>query len=155
MQLQHELFERMMNSRKKITDRVAPIKMDSTSWAKAVVLRLSFLEDDPLFSKFEPRFAAHLKYPFTQCEFSLLCKPTRKSRIRIKSPKPISTIRFNFEAQMWKLSVYDDNDYAVKKAIFPAESPDILFAALANHWRIENLRAFPLQVDGASQMKLL
>lgn len=149
MQPQDELFERIMSSRKKIKSKVAPIKMDAASWARAVVLRLSFLVDDPLVSEVESHFVAHLKYPFTQCEFSLLCKPKRKS------PKPISTIRYNFETRMWKLSVYDGNDYAVKKAMFPAESPGILLAALSDRWRIENLRSFRLEVDGTSQMKLL
>jgi hypothetical protein len=114
MQPQHELFERMMHCQKKIEDRVAPIRMGPTSWAKSVVLRLSFLEDDPLCSEFDSRFMAHLKHPFTQCEFSLLCKPKRKSS------KPISTIRFHFSEGRWKLSVYDDNDYAVPRTLFAA-----------------------------------
>ena len=138
-----------MSSRKKLTRKVALIKMDATSWAKAVVMPLSFLGDDPSVSGLEAHFVAHLKYPFTQCEFSLLCKPRRKS------PKPISSIRFDFEARVWKLSVYDGNDYAVEKAMFAAESPGILLAALSDHWRIENLRSFCLEVGGTSQMKLL
>src|SRR2546425_7283045 len=135
MQPQDELFERIMISRKKIKDRIAPIRMNATSWAKTALLRLSFLEDDPLFSELESLFAAHLRYPFTQCEFSLLCKPKRKSR------KPISTVRFSFEARKWKLSVYDENDYAVKKVMFLAESPEILLAELSDYWRIEDLRS--------------
>lgn len=149
MDPQGELFERIMNSRKIIETKVAPIKMDATCCARSVALRLSFLEDDPLFSQLESRFVAHLKYPFAQCELSLLCKP------KGKPPKPISTTRINFETRMWKLSVFDDNDYAVESVMFSAESPEILLSALSDRWRIENLDSFRFEVDGTTQMRLL
>src|SRR5437016_7484964 len=119
MEPQGELFERIMNSPKMIKTKVAPIKLDARCWARMIVLRLSFLTDDPLFSELEARFVGHLKYPFTRCEFSLLCKP------KGKPPKPVSTVRINSETTMWKLSVYDDNDYAVENVMFFAESPAI------------------------------
>jgi hypothetical protein len=149
MQLQHEVFERIMNSRKKIDGKVTPFRIEPASLAKSVALPLVFLEDDPVFSKYGSRFAAHLRFPFTHCRFTLQCKP------RGKSPKRISSVRFDDETRAWKLFVYDDNDYAVKKAFFAAESPAILLAALTSHWCIENLRLLRLEVDGANQMKLL
>lgn len=126
-----------------------PIRIDATSWAKRVLLRLSFLEDDRWFADFESRFAAHLKYPFAQCEFSLLCKPRRMT------PKPVSTLRFNFESRKWQMLIYNGNDYAVKKLVFSAESPAILLADLADRWKIENLGSFRLEVAGTTQMQLL
>src|SRR5438067_1236818 len=111
LQGQDKLFERVMNATKRLRNSVTAPQIDATSAPRAIEFPLSFVEADPLFSDFESRFAGYVRYPFTQCEFSLLCKQKRKMQ------KPISTVRFDFEKQKWKMAVYNDNEYAVESAM--------------------------------------
>lgn len=68
--------------------------------------------------------------------------------------RPVSTLQFDYSTDKWRLVVYNENDYAIPKDTLPAESPDILLEMLGQHWRIDNLHEFDLEVAGVSQMKL-
>jgi len=154
-ELQHQLFEKIMSAGKRLKYTPSAILIEPHSFAKHMSLELSFMnDDDPVFPGFSAKFTAHIRHPFEQCEFALLCKPTQKAPIRIKSPRPISTAQFDFAARKWQLFVYDDHDYATRKSSFTAESPDILLEALSHYWHINDLNRFRLDIVGPNQMKL-
>jgi hypothetical protein len=145
---QIQIFEKIMRAEKRISGVIRPAKVGVDSAAQIVRLELSCEERDPLFSKYESSFAAHLRYPFTHCGFSLDCKQKRKAQ------RPLSTVRFDFSTDKWRLCVYDQNDYSVEKETFHPKSPDVLLEMLGHRWHIENLHEFVVEIEGANQMKL-
>lgn len=146
---QIQIFDKIMHAEKRISVPSRLVRVGADSAAQIVRFDLSCTEQDPVFTKYESTFVAHLRYPFPQCGFSLDCKEKRKAQ------RPLSTVKFDFSAEKWKLCVYNQNDYAVDKEKFSAESPAILLEILGYQWRIKNLHEFVLEVEGADQMNLL
>src|ERR1044072_2540195 len=145
---QIQIFDKIMHADKRISVPSRAVKVGIDLASQIVRFDLSCSEQDPVFSKYESTFFAHLRYPFMQCGFSLDCKETRKAQ------RPLCTVTFDFSTDKWKLCVYDRNDYAVDRENFSAESPDVLFKILGYHWHIENLHEFIVDFEGPSQMNL-